>query len=313
MFEPTEIVRAAFRAILGREPGHPGLDHATTALAHGMPLDDFLSNILHSPEYVSRVRKHSGFAGFTPVSTEIAGRRLWLDLADMYVSRVCLTGAYEPSETDFVRANLREGDTFLDVGANIGWFTTLAAQIVGPSGVVHAFEPRDETRGLLARSIIDNAIHDIVELHDAIVSDQPGQSRLVWLEGGNNPGGTRVMSATETFADGMTTQSARAIAIDDLNVDGRLSLIKMDIEGAEGLALKGARQTLARHRPIILTELYDPALQFVSGMALSDFGSLIRDLGYEVRRLVDGKADDIIANVGDLVTDAPISVVLAPN
>ncbi|MGO4411217.1 MULTISPECIES: FkbM family methyltransferase [unclassified Brevundimonas] len=312
MFESTEIVRAAFRAILGREPGHAGLAQATTALAHGMPLDDFLSNILHSPEYVSRVRKHSGFAGFTPVSTEIAGRRLWLDLADMYVSRVCLTGSYEPSETEFVRAELREGDTFLDVGANIGWFTTLAAQIVGPSGVVHAFEPRNETRALLARSIVDNAIDDIVQLHDAIVSDRPGQSRLVWLEGGNNPGGTRVMSDVEMFGEGMAIQSARAIAVDDLNIDGRLSLIKMDIEGAEGLALKGARQTLARHRPIILTELYDPALQFVSGMAIGDFGALVKDLGYEVRRLLDGKADEILADVDGLVTDAPISVVLSP-
>lgn len=313
MFEPAEIVRAAFRAILGREPGHPGLDHAESALTHGMPLDDFLSNILHSPEYASRVRKHSGFAGFTPVSTEIAGRRLWLDLADMYVSRVCLTGAYEPSETDFVRANLREGDTFLDIGANIGWFTTLAAQIVGPSGIVHAFEPRDETRALLARSIADNATDDIVELHDAIVSDQPGQSRLTWMEGGNNPGGTRIMSAAEPSGEGMTTQSARAIAIDDLGIDGRLSLIKMDIEGAEGLALKGARQTLARHRPVILTELYDPSLQFVSGMAIGDFGVLVKDLDYQVRRLVDGEAGEIIANVGGLVTDGPISVVLSPN
>lgn len=309
--EIEDVVRGAFQAVLGREIDPGNLAQASASLAQGLPVETFLTSMLTCPEYLNRSDRRE-FTTFTPVAIETDGRRLWIDLSDTFVSRVCMGGNYEPSETAFVRANLKQGDTFLDVGANIGWFATLAAQIVGPKGTVHAFEPRDDIRSLLARSVIDNGIGRTVEVHDAIVTDHSGEARLVWKAGHNNPGGTRVMPEDEAFREGMAIQPARAVAIDDLKIKGHLSLIKMDIEGAEGLALRGAQKTLARHRPLIVTEVCDAAFQRVAGHGAVEFAALVRSLGYDIRELVEGRAGEIIDDDAALVTEHPISVVLTP-
>ena len=91
------------------------------------------------------------------VCTELRdGLKLWVDLADIGVSAGCLLNDWEPSTTAFILAALGPGDVFVDVGANIGWFTILAAHRVGVSGHVWAFEPRPGTCGRLADSVSAN-------------------------------------------------------------------------------------------------------------------------------------------------------------
>src|SRR5690348_15511421 len=102
------------------------------------------------------------------VAAEIFGgkRLIWLDLMDDYVSRGCLFDAYESIETELVRKHLKPGQVFLDIGANIGWFTLLASMIVGEEGHVHAFEPRRPTVGYLRRSVSANSLDALVTVHD---------------------------------------------------------------------------------------------------------------------------------------------------
>ena len=152
-----------YRYLLGRDPESA---QAIEGHSHHAGWREFRAALLDSPEFM-RVQ---GTRKLPPkwVAAEVFGgeRLLWLDLADSYVSCGCLYNSYEPLETAFVAANLGEGDVFLDIGANIGWFTMLATTLIGEKGQVHAFEPRKPTVDYLRRSVTLNGLDAIVTVYD---------------------------------------------------------------------------------------------------------------------------------------------------
>jgi tRNA G37 N-methylase Trm5 len=75
--------------------------------------------------------------------------RLFLDLSDQVIGMNIIRGCYERTETEFVHRTVRSGQTVLDVGANVGYFTIVMASLVGSSGAVYAFEPIDVNADLL--------------------------------------------------------------------------------------------------------------------------------------------------------------------
>lgn len=315
MPEFDALITAAYRAVLGREPDAEGRRHALHALEHGMPLDTYLSNLLESEEYRRRpVGGGLRFKTSKPVCTLIGGRLpLWIDLCDEYVSLPCLRDSYEPSETRFVLDRLGPGDVFLDIGANVGWFAIQAAERVGPSGRVHAFEPRAATCGLLERSVRDNGYSDRCVVHRAALGEQTARSRLLGAAGSTNLGGFRLArDAAETF-DGMISEDVAVIALDDLDIAGPVRLIKMDVEGAEPSVLRGARRLLARDRPVILTEVHGPNLRHVSDVTASGFAALAAGLGYRLHALEHGRPGAPVADTEGLGDPDPVNVVMLPD
>jgi FkbM family methyltransferase len=85
---------------------------------------------------------------------------------------------FRPESTTVLKIHLRPGDVFVDVGASIGWFTLLAAQAVGKSGKVYAFEPEPHSFGLLQKNIAANGFGDIVSAKQEAVSDKNGHVTL---------------------------------------------------------------------------------------------------------------------------------------
>lgn len=306
------LVKECFKGIFDRDVDDLVCQNHAATLASGLPLSTYIKNMLGSAEYISRQGKNTEFTSFTPVCTDLGDRRLWLDLSDLYVSRICLNGNYEPQETSFIRANLSAGDVFIDIGANIGWFSTLAASLVGPTGHVHAFEPRDQTRSLLNRSILDNGYSSYVTVYGYPLAAERTETRLVWLGHGNNPGGTRLARNEDDNFENMSEQTVTTIPLDDVEIAGRVSLVKLDVEGAEGIVLKGAKTFLAKHRPIILTEIFEDALVHVSGMTLDDYIELIGQIGYSIHEL-DGHSIGKVLDEAALRTDYPFNIILVPN
>jgi hypothetical protein len=96
-----------------------------------------------------------------------------------------------------------------------------------------------------------------------------------------------------------------AIALDDVKIRGRVRLIKMDVEGAEPLVIRGAARLLAEHRPVILSELHPTQLDRASGMTPDQFLEQLRTAGYRART-IDG------APIDRAPSDALVSVVLEP-
>lgn len=242
------------------------------------------------------------------------GLRLWVDLGDRGVSLHCLNGTYEPSETRFVRDTLSVGARFVDVGANIGWFALNAARIVGPEGRVFAFEPRADSVARLAASVAENGFTDRVSVFPCALADRPGRLKIGWARGTDNPGGTWLMASEALLAahrdDALQETEVRTLdeALDGADVD----LIKMDVEGAEHLVVRGGIETLRRCRPPILAELSFETLPLVSGVTAEEFVAALAAEGYRCRRLADGRPGPNYAPEPRDVAAGWVSVVFLP-
>jgi FkbM family methyltransferase len=263
-----------YRYILGREPEDPAIieSHAKTFTS----VQTFRAALLKSDEFAR------GLEQFTQkrwVAAPVMGdtRLLWINLADRFVSLGCLQDSYERMETDFLRRVLKAGDTFLDIGANVGWFSILASTIVGAEGAIHAFEPRPEIASYLQRSVELNDLGAMITVHTIGLSNQPGTETLVWNEDSDNSG-TATFGRDEDWL-GFTKQSIEVRRFDDLGIAG-VDVVKIDVEGAEFLAMQGAAAMLSRDKPIILSEVLPSQLERVSRCSGDDYFKFLEDLGY---------------------------------
>ena len=122
------------------------------------------------------------------VTLDLDGVRLELDLSERSQARM-FYGFYEPNEVAFVRRTLRPGLVFVDAGANVGYYTAVAASVVGPSGAVHAFEPVPWFYARLQR-LAERAgmIGFRIWPYQAALSDRGGET-MIWVSRGSNIGG----------------------------------------------------------------------------------------------------------------------------
>lgn len=213
-----------------------------------------------------------------PVGAWVQGHRMLLHdpCHDRYISPALLaTGVFEPFETELVLDELRPGDTALDVGANVGYYTLLFARRVGPRGRVFAFEPDPANFALLRQNVEFNGYHNVV-LSRFAVSDQCGPARL--FLSGSNTGDHRVYDP----ADGRATVGIEAVSLDHFFADytGPVHLVKMDIQGAECAALAGMRGLLGRQARLkVVAEFWPQGLRDAGASAARYLGLLL-ELGF---------------------------------
>jgi len=220
-----DAVTWGYRLILGREPESESVVDAHASIKD---IETFRKVLFNSIEF-ARSNLTARLPSRWVAAPVMDGRRLiWVDLSDSFVSRGCLFDNYEPEETRFVRNFLKQGDTFVDIGANIGWFTLVASTMVGDCGTIHAFEPRAITGDYLERSIEINGLHKQVRVHRYGLSDAEGHAYLTWAQNTANPGGS-FLSADASRA-GMEYQSVRLQALDHLGLE-RVDFMKVDVEG----------------------------------------------------------------------------------
>jgi FkbM family methyltransferase len=150
--------------------------------------------------------------------------------------------AWNAEEYAALKASVRPGMTVLDVGANVGAYTLLLAQWAGARGHVYAFEPAAASRAGLARHLAINGLADRVTIRREAVSNASGTCRFVDV---GTSGGNRI-ARPQDFTAGVVP----AVSLDDFcEACGVIpDLVKIDVEGAELQALRGARQTIARRR-----------------------------------------------------------------
>ena len=138
---------------------------------------------------------------------------------------------------------LRPGDVFIDIGANIGWYTVVSGLKVGPLGCVFAFEPEEDNADLVERNVAVNSLRN-VKLFRCALSDTTGT--IKFIKSANNMGDHRIDSgvgsenAIEVPADTLD----RIVASHGLDL-GRTRIVKIDTQGAELMVFRGARNTFA--------------------------------------------------------------------
>ena len=250
-------LRFCYRLLLEREPDAEGLRSWRHLLAHNpVSLHELVSGFLQSPE-----RQALETSRMQPELVELEGFRVWVRRADPQIGlSIARDRCYEPHLTRKLDAILERGSVFVDVGANIGFFTMLAASRVGPEGRVHAFEARSDNVALLRRSLAENGFEN-VDVHECAVSDRAGS--LAFFASGTWYSNGRIVADAEAGSERLPR--VPAVALDQALADlPRIDVVKMDIEGAEARALAGMREILARHRPVLVTEFSPELLRLSS-------------------------------------------------
>ena len=215
----------------------------------------------------------------------IVGHPLILDVTDgsAYL-RYFHARAYEPQLTAFIAEAVRPGSVFVDVGANIGLFTLLAARCASPGGRILAFEPHPGARAQLRELIDMNGLTDGVTVSDAALSDRSAPATTLFLSsdsslstldptfaplGGLHPFRTGVKVPVSSLDDWLEA-SGPPWAIASIDV------MKIDVEGTEERVIRGMTRTLARH----------PSLKIVcETTAGSTADDLLKAAGFSVNAL----------------------------
>jgi FkbM family methyltransferase len=190
------------------------------------------------------------------------GNRFVLHRGNQLSELVFLEGAYEPLETMIVSQAVRSGDVVLDVGANVGYYTSLLDRLVAPGGQVHSFEPGLGTfSGLETTKQLLGLDH--TSLHQKAISDQVGSIDFYVSTSGSDA----QQSTVKVAALGKETRLHRVEAstidafVAGLKARPGVAFVKCDIEGAELLMLKGAQGLLnSENPPLWLIEHNRPAL-----------------------------------------------------
>jgi FkbM family methyltransferase len=207
------------------------------------------------------------------------------------VSRaVYLSGTYEPHTLRVIRRYLRPGDVVLDVGANAGIVSLAASRWVGPAGRVFAFEPSTREFARLSETIARNRAENITAVH-AAAGARAGAAALRVADAAH-AGLNTLGRAFAWEAETDRLERVEVVALDrfaDRHAVRGVRLIKLDIEGAEGEALTGARGILARDRPILVVEVLGRALA-ASGWTVGALERVIRAAGYDIFAIDDDTA-----------------------
>jgi FkbM family methyltransferase len=202
------------------------------------------------------------------------GGTVAVDLATPHGRRLYGYGFCEPASRA-MRMLIGPGDVVLDAGANIGLFTVIAAGSVGPRGRVIACEPSPPTMKLL-RWNVDRNGYDWVDLREVALAEEPGRLELEVFA----PGSGFSSFAPEQAGAG-TRVEVEVATLDEVAGDHleRTRLVKLDIEGAELRALRGAAGLLERARPDFIVELEPEHLER-QGSSLEEVQTLFGDAGY---------------------------------
>jgi FkbM family methyltransferase len=163
-------------------------------------------------------------------------------------------GALEPSVQEALRRSVLPGCVVVDVGASFGFFTLLAARLVGPTGHVHAFEPCAEDAAALRRNLALNDLGERVTVHDAAVSDRAGSAPFVVVR----ERGWSHLAQRGRHPEAVATREVAVETLDGLlDALTRVDLVKIDVEGSEAHVLDGARELLRVRAPVVVCELHE--------------------------------------------------------
>lgn len=200
------------------------------------------------------------------------------DAEDLVERHILLQGYFEFYESMLVRSMLKQGGTFIDVGANVGWHSMLAAKRVGAEGRVLAFEPVSSTYSRLLENVHVNEFENVTAIQ-AGLSSEKGEAEIFQPESAN-AGGNSLYTASQNDHAIETVNLVKGDDVleehDVVNVD----LCKIDIEGAELRAIEGLRRSLTKGMIRNLIIEANPEALARSGGSVQDLTAVLRSFGF---------------------------------
>ena len=305
-----ELVEAAYYLLLGRAPDSPdslgaGVDFHKDTLT-------LRKNFAEYPEarraLFTLLFDHLSFRDVLVKSKR--GFEIYINLSDLGVSsEIFLFDDFEVQNEKFILDTLKPNETFLDIGANIGWFTLIAAQKIqndwrsemGEIGKVIGFEANINTAKLLMGSVQNSAYRDLIKIYNVALAPELSILKFEDIDRGNIGGGQvrqmpvehksanhdRIQEKYKNVPDpfGNCKQTPIAAApLDSLLADEtqKIGLVKMDVEGSEPFVLRGATDTFKRHQPKLMIEFHKDKLEYSSDHTAADVMALLSDMNYSL-------------------------------
>lgn len=195
---------------------------------------------------------------------KIFGKYIFYYLAnDKYIGQRIALEKYEPYETQLILRQTKKGNTVIDVGANIGYYTVLLADKVGKTGKVYAFEPDKVNFEILKKNIEANNLKN-VEIINAAVGSKAGKLKL--HKSKDNLGDHKL------YGDDKETEEVKIIKLDNF-IKEPIDLMKIDTQGWEPEVIEGAKKIISKNKPIMFLE-YSPAsykIAKLDGQKMMDF------------------------------------------
>jgi FkbM family methyltransferase len=203
-----------------------------------------------------------------------------LNPGDPAVSGAVAFNAFEPYETELFREALKPGMTVIDIGANIGYYTVIAASRVGASGKVIAFEPAPENYAFLKETIAANSFSQVAA-YPLAVADKEGELQLNLYD--SNKGKHSLVKDASTAKGFNSSVTVKTVALDNFlrkeHID-RVDVVKMDIEGAESIALQGMNESLSNAKMLFLE--FTPSAIQKAGHDPDEVLRLLREKSFDI-------------------------------
>jgi FkbM family methyltransferase len=214
---------------------------------------------------------------------------------DSDLCRLIYYGSFEYKERQFLNDFLKPGDIFIDVGANIGLFTLIAAKIVGQSGHVYAFEPYTKIYNRLLDNVNLNKFYNVT-CHNLALDDSIKQQALtISLDGFDAWNSLAKPIKGEQFGVEMVETITWDNFVDKHNLIGKVRMMKIDVEGWEKYVLTGADKTLYRGDAPTLQVEFNEAASQVAGSSCKELYHILEDFGYKLYTY-EAKSKNIVAH-----------------
>jgi len=211
-----------------------------------------------------------------------------LDPQQFTDKQILSRNGFEPTLTALLSALLKPGDAFIDVGAHKGYFSLLAAALVGAGGKVYSFDPDPRPVSGFLQNIQRNGFSNI-RPHLLALSDKDGFMDFTLTNTlGNSSFYPNELARKDTFS----RLNAPCFRFDELNLSVETSgniVVKIDAEGAEYAVIEGMKGFLKKHKPVLVLEVNLPSLA-AAGVQLARLDDLIRETGL-TERLEMGSAE----------------------
>lgn len=227
------------------------------------------------------------------------GLLMFIDKQDTVVSEVLLQKAsWEPFSTKVFLSQLSKGAGVIDLGAHIGYYTLLAANTVGNTGIVYAFEPDPRNFSLLTMNVSINKFSHVVTENIA-VGEKNGFVQLYQEE--HNLGDHRIYDSTDN-------RKSIAVKITKLDsyfskINPEITVLKMDIQGAEHQALQGMKTLIKNNKNLkIITEFWPEGLE-AAGSNAKKFLTELQSLGFTFQ-IIDEEAKQLRKTSTQILLDS---------
>lgn len=277
-----------YHNLLKREPNEDELIHWNYALGCGTPIRQIKSSLKLSYEYEQLKNRND------IVLVNLPTFKLFCRSSDLDVGRQIIhTQSFEPYVASTLKDILKSGDVFVDLGANIGYFSLMASTLVGPIGKIISFEPNVRNVGLFYASIIENNIKNIVVM--PVAASDTAQIHKLQSFGSNG-----FLGAPTPSQSGV--QYIQSVVLDEILFSvPRIDAIKMDIEGFEPFALRGMLKLIEKHKPIIVTEFSPWHIKHRCGRPPQEYLDTLTAIGYRLAIIESSGRETPMKNPAEII------------